>query len=154
VHAARSEHIAWRQHKVHVDATHIDIMGHVNNLVYLKWLEEADIEHMKAQGLDIELYRACNCGLVVRQRTLEYLAAAYPGDELVVHTGSQLLDALRLRRLYEVVAQPRDAVDQLGPWQQRRQDLVVRGESLWVAVDMRTRKPRRMPSALMEAVQQ
>ncbi len=152
--AAKNEHIAWHQHVVHVDASHIDIMGHVNNLVYLRWLEEADMEHMKAQGLDIEMYQAANCGLVVRQRTLEYLAAAYPGDVLVVRTGSQLLDALRLRRLYEVIAQPHDAPKpHVSAWGQRKPGLVVRGESLWVAVDMHSRKPRRMPPVLMEAVQ-
>lgn len=152
---AQPEPIAWRQHMVRVDASHIDVMGHVNNLVYLKWLEEADIAHMKAQGLDIELYRACNCALVVRQRTLEYLAAAYPGDVLAIRTGSQLLDALRLRRLYEVVAEPQHhAASAPIPWRKPGQGLVVRGESLWVAVDMRTRKPRRMPPVLMEALRQ
>lgn len=157
---AQPEPITWRQHVVRVDASHIDIMGHVNNLVYLKWLEEADIAHMKAQGLGIELYRSCNCALVVRQRTLEYLAAAYPGDVLTIRTGSQLLDALRLRRLYEVVTEPHEPyehkVDIPVPWRKpgQGQGLVVRGESLWVAVDMRTRKPRRMPPVLMEALRQ
>lgn len=156
VQAAKNEHMAWHQHVVHVDARHIDVMGHVNNLVYLKWMEEADIEHMKAQGLTFELYQAVNCGLVVRQRTLDYLAAAYPGDVLVVHTGSQLLDALRLRRVYEVVTQrqPDHAPEpHARAWRQRTRGLLVRGESLWVAVDMHSRKPRRMPPELMEAVQ-
>jgi acyl-CoA thioesterase FadM len=57
-----------------VRAHDLDPMGHVNNAIYLDWVEEG----LLATGADP--------GGLPRRSRLEYLASAAPGDEVVVTT--------------------------------------------------------------------
>jgi acyl-CoA thioester hydrolase len=61
------------RHAVRVRPPDIDPMGHVNNAVYLDWLEEA----VTAAGA------APDSAVVPRRVRIEYAASAEPGDELV-----------------------------------------------------------------------
>ena len=62
----------------------IDSYGHVNNRVYLGWLEACAWAHSAALGFGeakcIEMQR----GMAVRNLNLDYLAACYEGDEILV----------------------------------------------------------------------
>jgi acyl-CoA thioesterase FadM len=55
----------------------LDPVGHVNNAVYLDWLEEALVARGHGRGL---------LDAVPRTARIEYLAAAGPGDEVEVRT--------------------------------------------------------------------
>ncbi len=65
-------------------AEHIDSYRHVNNAVYLSWLEACAWAHSEALGYGearcIEMQR----GMAVRNLNLDYLAACYEGDEILV----------------------------------------------------------------------
>ena len=60
-------------HNVKVTDEHIDIQGHANNLVYLRWMQDAAVAHSAAQGWDGERYRELSAGWVVRSHFIEYL---------------------------------------------------------------------------------
>jgi acyl-CoA thioester hydrolase len=64
----------------------IDGLGHVNNLVYLRWTQEAALAHSAAQGWPPERYLESGCGFVVRSHQIEFLRPALVGDEIVVRT--------------------------------------------------------------------
>ena len=72
--------------RVRADPADIDGLGHVSNLVYLRWVLEAALAHSTARGLDEAAYKARGQGWVVRRHEIDYLRAAFAGDELVVET--------------------------------------------------------------------
>ena len=58
----------------------LDANGHVNNQEYLRWMEEAAIEHSAAQGWPLERYLSCGLSWYVRSHLIEYLRPALLGD--------------------------------------------------------------------------
>src|SRR2546423_70046 len=70
-----------------VTAADLDgLIRHVNNLVYLKWMQSAAVAHSAVQGWTAERYQALGAGWVVRTHQIEYLQAAFVDDDIVVRT--------------------------------------------------------------------
>ena len=118
---------------IQVDKDHIDIMGHTNNVVYLEWLEKVAWAHSNALGLDWDMYRKLNRALVARRHEIDYLAATFAGDNLLL--GTWIVDndrKLSLTRRYQII-RPADGVT------------VLRGQTHWVCIELDSGKPRRMP---------
>lgn len=116
----------------------IDIMGHTNNVRYLKWLEEVAWGHSKSLGLGWDTYERLNRGLVARRHELDYLAATFKGDELVLATWIIENDGkIGVSRAYQVV-------------RCSDQKTVLRGFTRWVCIDIKSGRPKRMPSEYIE----
>src|SRR5579859_4489238 len=62
------------------------VIRHVNNLVYLKWMQSAAVAHSAVQGWPAERYQELGAGWVVRSHHIEYLQAAFDDDEIIVRT--------------------------------------------------------------------
>jgi acyl-CoA thioester hydrolase len=116
-----------------VEADDIDIMGHTNNVVYLKWLEQVAWSHSNSLGLGWEVYETLNRALVARRHELDYLAATFEGDQLTLATWIIENDGrIGVTRAYQVI---------------RHSDgkTVLRGRTRWVCIDLKSGKPKRMP---------
>jgi acyl-CoA thioester hydrolase len=59
-----------------------DELGHVSNLVFLRWVLDAARAHSDAAGYDGAAYRRLGAAFVVRKHELEYLQPVYAGDHL------------------------------------------------------------------------
>ena len=68
--------IAIYEKKIVVTEASIDILGHVNNREYLRWMEEVAIEHSAALGWPQERYMAEQHVWVAREHWIEYLRPA------------------------------------------------------------------------------
>ncbi len=124
-----------------VIADDIDIMGHTNNVVYLKWLEEVAWSHTNALGLGWALNTKLNRGMVARRHEIDYLAATYEGDELILATWIIGNDGKTgVYRAYQVV-------------RVSDKKTVLRGRTRWVCVDIQSGKPKRMPVEFVEGYQ-
>ncbi len=64
----------------------IDAYRHVNNAVYVTWLDRAAWGHSAALGLPLERCVAMDRGMAVIRSTLVYLRAAILGDTIEVAT--------------------------------------------------------------------
>ena len=64
----------------------IDAYGHVNNAVYLKWLDVAAWSHSAALGLPIAACTRLRRGMAALRIEIDYLRAALPGDRVEVAT--------------------------------------------------------------------
>src|SRR5262245_33450092 len=64
----------------------VDELGHVNNLVYVRWVLDAAMAHSRAVGWDFSAYRRAGGFFVVRRHEIEYLRPAFPGDRVRVDT--------------------------------------------------------------------
>ena len=63
-----------------------DGYGHVNNAVYLNYLEVARQEYLKALGISIEELCAAGTGLWVARVSIDFRSPALPGDRLAILT--------------------------------------------------------------------
>lgn len=108
----------------------IDENGHVNNVVYVQWMQDIAVEHyatlggVEAQGPDSTW--------VVRQHSVEYLLPAFAGEEIEIRTWVENIRKVRSLRKYEFT---------------RKSDgkFLVKGETDWVFVDVRTGSPKAIP---------
>jgi acyl-CoA thioester hydrolase len=64
----------------------IDDLGHVSNLVYLRWVLEVATAHSHAVGWDTARYRELGAIFIVRRHEIDYLSQVRVGDELVAQT--------------------------------------------------------------------
>ena len=91
------------EHRLTVPAEAIDGQGHVNNLEYVRWMQQAAVAHSNAQGWTPERYRQIGSGWVVRSHGIEYLRPAFAGDRIVVYTWVADFRKVRSRRKYKIV---------------------------------------------------
>lgn len=77
-----------RPHVVAIDVADddIDAYGHVNNAVYLRWLDRAAWSHSAALGLSIADCTRLRRGMAALRIEIDYLRAALPRDRVEVAT--------------------------------------------------------------------
>ena len=117
-----------------VQAAEVDSYGHVNNAVYLKWLERCAWAHSAAVGLPEAHCLQLRRGMAVRSIRLDYLAPAHAGD--TVHVGNWIVSndgRLRATRRFQVIAPARDVT-------------LLRGEIDYICLNLESLRPVRMPA--------
>jgi acyl-CoA thioester hydrolase len=87
-----------------VAATEIDAYDHVNNTIYLQWLDRVAWAHSAALGLSLDDCLALRRGMAVRHTRVDYWDAARLGDELLIATWIIAGDGrLRCTRRFEIL---------------------------------------------------
>lgn len=87
-----------------VIASEIDAYDHVNNTIYLQWLDRIAWAHSAALGLSIEQCLALRCGMAVRHTRVDYWDAARLGEDLLIATWIVASDGrLRCTRRFEIL---------------------------------------------------
>lgn len=109
-----------------VGESSIDLLGHVNNREYMRWMEAAATAHAASLGWSFDALRSAGRVWVVRQHWIEYLRSARLGDELVVATWVESVRRLSSLRRYAVL---------------RNGELLTVGATEWVLVDYERRTP-------------
>lgn len=125
--------------KARVSSEHLDQFGHTNNVVYLQWCERVAWAHSQSLGLGFADYERLGAGCVARRHELEYLAATFEADELLLGTWIAECDTkFTMWRAYQVI---------------RVSDgkTVLRGRTHWICIDMKTGRPKRMPPEFVAA---
>jgi len=113
--------------------TEIDGYGHVNNVVYLAWLDDCAWGHSTARGIPAELCRQLGRGMAVWRTQVHYVGSAYEGDLIRVGTWPVLNDGrLRIDRRFQV----RRASDG---------QTLLRALIHYVCIDLKTGRAKRMP---------
>ncbi len=121
-----------------VEQDEIDALGHVNNLAYLKWMQDAAVAHSAACGWPTKRYLEVGAGWVVRSHGIEYRSSAMRGDAIVVRTWVADFKKVTSRRRYDIVRPADDA-------------LLATAETNWVFIGFEHRVPRRIPAEVIEA---
>jgi acyl-CoA thioester hydrolase len=92
---------------VRVEAADIDAYNHVNNAVYLSWLDQAAWSHSAALGVSLEECLRIRRGMAAHRTEIEYLRAALLGDHLSVATWIVGTDRkLRVARKFQIRRAP------------------------------------------------
>jgi len=101
-----------------------DSYGHVNNAVYLNYLEVARHEMLAALGMDYAAMRAAGFGLVVARIDIRYRRPAVAEDALTI-----LSRAVKRLRVGGIIAQRI----------LKGEDLIAEADVTWVSIDGRGR---------------
>ena len=89
-------------HEVVVDE--IDEYNHVNNTMYLRWLDRIAWEHSAALGISLARCLTLRRGMAVRHTRVDYVDAALAGDALLLATWIVACDGrLRCTRRFDIL---------------------------------------------------
>ena len=116
----------------------IDANQHVNNLAYLRWMQDIATAHSAAQGWPFERYVAIDSGWFVRSHFIEYLHPALSGDTLLAYTWVHAISKYSSSRRYCFV-------------RQADKKIMAKAETRWVFVHFTTGKLTRIPQEVAEA---
>jgi acyl-CoA thioester hydrolase len=103
----------------------IDRLGHVNNVVYVRWVQDAAVAHWRVLASEEERRHLL---WVVMRHEIDYRRPALPNDELLARTWVGEAHGLSFERFTEIV---------------RADDrkLLARARTVWCPVDANTLKP-------------
>jgi len=116
----------------------MDVNRHVNNLEYLRWMQDAAVEHTEARGWDHARYVAAGIAWVVRSHSIEYLRPAFAGDRLRLAT-------------WVADLRPRSSLRKYLFWRPADGQVVARAETLWVLVGTADGRARALPAELRDS---
>jgi acyl-CoA thioester hydrolase len=124
--------------KVMVDAADIDAYQHVNNAVYVTWLDRVAWDHSAFLGLPLSRCLELDRGMAVVRTVISYLRPALRDDELQIATW--LLPAqsrLCVRRRFQI---------------QRATDgaTLARAETEYACIELSSGRPVRWPTEFRE----
>ena len=106
----------------------IDENGHVNNVAYVQWMQDAAIRH----GAAVNYRPPEHAGWFVREHRIQYLLPAFLGDEIEVRTWLTEWKRVRVHRHYEFT-------------RTADRKVLAKGETDWVYVDAKTGRPIAIP---------
>ncbi|MDX1795529.1 MAG: acyl-CoA thioesterase [Hydrogenovibrio sp.] len=115
----------------------IDFLEHVNNKVYLEWMEKIAWEHSLSVGIDHQRQQALGKIMVVKQHLLNYHAGCYLGDQLLIGTwlGEQI-GCCQRKRHYEI-------------FRQSDGKRIFSGHTVWACMNLKTHRACRIPQAFI-----
>jgi acyl-CoA thioester hydrolase len=115
-------------YNVRVTEKDIDMMQHVNNVVYLRYVQDAAAAHWYAV---VPEDLAKQVTWVARRHEIDYIRPAYDGEELVVQTWVGEKTAATWERFTEI-------------YRKSDRQLLTRAKSVWVLLNANTKRPRRI----------
>jgi acyl-CoA thioester hydrolase len=123
-------------HPIAATSSDVDELGHVSNVVYLRWVLEAAVAHSRSLGWDYPQYKQRGEAFVVRRHEIDYVLSVNEGEQLVGETWVETWKQASVVRRTEL--RKRDAAA----------TVVARASSLWAYVSLRSGRPQRIPDDL------
>ncbi len=114
----------------------IDTNGHVNNIEYLKWMQMIAIAHSSTWKMD-DLMKSQSGTWFARKHVIEYLSPVFLGDSIEAKTWIANVGRAKSTRRYVFC---------------RDGQVMARGETDWVYVNITTGRPMRIPEVMKSFV--
>jgi len=129
---------AYFEHERTVKLEDLDELEHVNNAVYLSYVEDCARAHAEAKGFTLENFKKHGVLPVVRRHEITYYAPATLGNTLTISTEVMKLGGPKATRRNRVKLKEDDS-------------LLAEVVSDWVWLDPETNRPKRVPEELVTA---
>jgi acyl-CoA thioester hydrolase len=117
---------------IQIDPADIDFMGHVNNASYLKWVQDAVIDHWRALAPADDVARHL---WVALKHEITYRRPTFANDRPIAHVVLEKVQGARA--MYQTVFK-------------RGEEVLAEVTSSWCCVDAATLKPARLARDLIE----
>ncbi len=118
-------------HSFKVTAAEIDEQGHVNNVAYVRWIQDIAVAHW-LQATSAEMQE--KYFWVVVRHELDYKRPAFENEEVTVKTWVGEWTRVTCERFTEIC---------------RAGDLLAKGRTVWCMMDKQTSRPARINEHLM-----
>lgn len=126
------------EYAIEVRDSDIDVLGHVNNVVYLQWMQNAAYAHSAALGWTLERYLSLGAGWVARLHQIEYLQPAFAGQRVIVKTWVADMKKVTSMRRYRMVRMDLPM----------RETLLAVAHTNWAFIDYKRGTPIRIPAEM------
>jgi acyl-CoA thioester hydrolase len=114
----------------------VDENGHVNNVVYVRWMQEAAIRHSESVGCT-QATKAVGASWIVRSHEIEYLQPVFAGDDISILTWVSNFRKVRSLRKYKFIRTCDNTV-------------LAQGATDWVFIDTQRKRPRLISKEIRE----
>ena len=121
-----------------VDDAAIDVNGHVNNVRYVQWMQDAAMAHSASLGWPYERYAALGATWIIRSHAIEYLHSSYLGETLTVYTWIAQFKKFRSLRKFKFF-RAADAT------------VIAKAETQFIFCDVESGKPQSIPQEVQSA---
>ncbi|MCI2228146.1 acyl-CoA thioesterase [Polaribacter sp. MSW13] len=121
--------------KLNVTSEDIDDLNHVNNVVYVQWMDKVAFEHWAYLTKDNPLPQYI---WVVVRHEIDYLRQAVLGDEIIVKTWVGETKGFKSERNMEFY---------------KGEELLVKAKTIWGMLDVKTYKPTRIRENVLKVLQ-
>jgi acyl-CoA thioester hydrolase len=112
----------------------MDALGHVNNVVYLQWVQEAAAAHWEALASEAVKNRV---RWVVLRHEIDYKVPVLPQDSIEVRTWVSGVDGVKSERRVQI-------------WLQPSGKLAAEARTQWCLLDAITLKPKRIDDEIRQ----
>ena len=119
---------------------HIALLGHVNNVLYVQWMQDVATAHIEQLGLGLAQYLQLKHAMVAVEHHVQYRKAAFEGEDLILRTWLDDLNTLYSFRQY-VFYRPKD------------QSILFVGQTKWACIEIDSGRPKRMSPSFTQAYQ-
>jgi acyl-CoA thioester hydrolase len=119
-------------HTFRVEAGDIDEQGHVNNVAYVRWVQDAAVAHWQ-NAATAEMQTKFTWMML--RHEIDYKKQAFAGEEITATTWVNEWSAVTCERFVEIT---------------RGADLLAKSRTVWCMLDRRTTKPARISAELKE----
>ena len=120
------------EHSFIVKTEDIDRQGHVNNVRYLQWIQDVAVAHWLSRATDEQKDQIV---WVVLRHEIDYLHPAFENEAIKVVTWVGESSGAKWERFTEIG---------------RDDKILVKAKSIWVALDSKRLRPRRVDAELKE----
>lgn len=121
--------------KIKVVESDIDDLNHVNNAIYVKWMDEVAKKHWSSLSKD---YNLEDYIWVVNRHEIDYKNEALLGDEIIAKTWVGETRGVTSERFIEFY---------------KNEILIAKSKTIWVLLDAKTFKPTRIRENILKVLQ-
>jgi acyl-CoA thioester hydrolase len=119
---------------IHVEEPDIDELGHVNNTIYLRWVQDAAVAHWTSGATEEQLN---NILWVVSRHEIDYKQAAHLGDDVIASTWVGNAQEILFERHTEI-------------FRASDRKLLAKARSLWIPINRKTGRILRVDASVRE----
>jgi acyl-CoA thioester hydrolase len=124
--------------KIQITKKDVDQNGHLNNVVYVQWMQDVAMKHSAAVGYDWQKYQELGTSWIIKSHFIEYKSPGFEGEDIELQTWVFKHEKLSSLRKYRFV-RPSDG------------RLLAVAETNWVYVDSSNGRPRRIDQEVADA---
>lgn len=126
--------------KIKVKTEHIDVLGHVNNVVYVQWMQDVASAHIETLGVGLDQYLEMKHAMVAVEHHVQYRKAAMLDDDIILRTWLYEINALYSFRQYAF-------------FNAKDRSLLFTGNTKWACIEIASGRPKRMSPTFIQAYQ-